>query len=101
VSLPKRKYERTCLCGGLVGAWGTAAPHIDSGQLKAQNLTPKSSRKVAHMSIHDTERLMDEAWAKLCQENGWTCKFCGAVPQRGQRFDNGVCDDCRLIVRSE
>jgi hypothetical protein len=53
------------------------------------------------MGIDDAERLKDEAWAKLCHESGWVCKICGAVPERGQRFDDDVCGDCRLIIRSQ
>jgi len=50
----------------------------------------------------DTERKKDEAWANLCESEGWVCRVCGAVPpERGRRFEGEICDDCRLIAGNE
>jgi tRNA(His) 5'-end guanylyltransferase len=50
----------------------------------------------------DTERNKDEAWANVCESEGWTCRVCGVVPpERGKRFEGDLCDDCRLIARNE
>jgi len=53
------------------------------------------------VSTDDSERKKDEAWANLCRAEGWVCRVCGSVPERGQRFDDNLCDDCRKIVRNE
>jgi hypothetical protein len=53
------------------------------------------------VSTHDSENKKDEAWANLCLAEGWVCRVCGSVPERGQRFTNDLCDDCRKIVRNE
>ena len=34
----------------------------------------------------DLEHEKDAAWTKLCTENGWICRICGAVPERGSDF---------------
>jgi hypothetical protein len=53
------------------------------------------------VSTDDSERKKDEAWANLCRAEGWVCRVCGSVPERGQRFTDNLCDDCRKIVRNE
>jgi hypothetical protein len=49
----------------------------------------------------DTQRRKDDAWAKLCRENGWVCKLCGSFPEVGKRFEDELCEDCRLQIRNE
>jgi hypothetical protein len=53
------------------------------------------------VSTDDFERKKDAAWANLCRAEGWVCRVCGSVPERGQRFTHDLCDDCRKIVRNE
>jgi len=53
------------------------------------------------VSADNSERKKDEAWANLCRAEGWVYRVCGSVPERGQRFTNDLCDDCRKIVRNE
>lgn len=40
------------------------------------------------------------AWEKLCDENDWHCRICGALPELGQQFDNNLCDDCRFSLKN-
>ena len=47
------------------------------------------------------ERERNKTWADLCRTEGWVCKFCGAIPERGQQFNENLCDDCRKIARNE
>ena len=47
------------------------------------------------------ERQKDRAWESLCRQNGWECRICGAVPERGLQFTDNLCDDCRKIMRNE
>jgi hypothetical protein len=49
----------------------------------------------------DAEREKDKVWANLCQESGWVCRICGAVPEHGQQFTDDLCDDCRKIARND
>jgi hypothetical protein len=51
--------------------------------------------------MDDAEREKDRVWANLCRESAWVCRICGAVPERGQRFTDDLCDDCRKIARNE
>ena len=51
------------------------------------------------LSADNNER--DKAWVNLCQQSGWVCKICGAVPNVGQRFEDDLCDDCKLRVKNE
>ena len=53
------------------------------------------------VNTDDPERKKDAAWANLCRAEGWVCRVCGSVPERGQRFMDNLCDDCRKIVRNE
>jgi hypothetical protein len=46
------------------------------------------------VSIDDSESKKDEVWATLCQAEGWVCRVCGSVPERGQRFTDKLCEDC-------
>ena len=57
--------------------------------------------EVPPMSTNHEEQSKDEGWASLCRENGWICRVCGAIPERGRQFDDNLCDDCRLVIRSE
>src|SRR5580704_16789820 len=45
------------------------------------------------MGDEDPESKKDEAWATLCQAEGWACRVCGSVPERGHRFADNLCDD--------
>jgi hypothetical protein len=49
----------------------------------------------------DPERRKDVAWENLCRESGWTCRICGAIPERGKQFEKGLCEDCRLSIKNE
>jgi len=40
------------------------------------------------------------AWQQLCEENGWRCRICGAVPELGQQFENNICEDCKISLRN-
>jgi hypothetical protein len=53
------------------------------------------------MSRDDEEREKDKAWANLCLDTGWVCRLCDAIPKRGKRFENDLCDDCRLLTKNE
>lgn len=53
------------------------------------------------VNTDDSERKKDEAWVNLCRAEGWACRVCGSIPERGQRFPDDLCDDCRKIVRNE
>jgi hypothetical protein len=58
---------------------------------------------VAH--VHAPENLIERnkhlAWEKLCLECGWACRLCGAIPKRGEQFENKLCEDCRLSIKNE
>jgi hypothetical protein len=56
---------------------------------------------VRQVSAEDSERKKDVAWEHLCQENGWACRICGTIPERGKQFENGLCEDCRLSIKNE
>ena len=53
------------------------------------------------MGDEDPEDRKEAAWITLCHAEGWVCRVCGFVPERGQRFADNLCDDCRKIVRNE
>jgi len=53
------------------------------------------------LSPSNIERDKVTAWARLCQESGWVCKVCGAIPEVGKRFDRDLCDDCKLRMKNE
>jgi len=74
-----------------------------SGQLSVDGEIDGAIRAIlSHIvSTDDSESKKDEAWATLCQAEGWVCRVCGSVPGRGQRFEDNLCDDCRKIVRNE
>jgi hypothetical protein len=57
----------------------------------------------APVGTDDTERARtrDAAWHRVCQENGWVCRICGAVPDVGHLFETELCDDCRKMARNE
>ena len=40
------------------------------------------------------------AWEKLCAENGWSCRICGAFPELGQQLEDNVCEDCKISLRN-
>jgi hypothetical protein len=44
------------------------------------------------MSTDDSESEKDKAWANVCRAEGWVCRVCGSVPERGQRFQDNLCD---------
>jgi len=52
------------------------------------------------MSTPDPERRRDIAWEAHCLENGWSCRFCGAIPDVGTQFENNLCEDGRLSLRN-
>ena len=47
------------------------------------------------------ERERTKRGADLCRAEGGVCKFCGAIPERGQQFTENLCDDCRKMARNE
>ena len=49
----------------------------------------------------DLEHSKGVAWEKLCVESGWACRICGAIPELGEQFEKGLCEDCRLSIRNE
>jgi len=54
-----------------------------------------------NQSAPQTEPLTHEkqvAWEKLCEEKGWSCRICGALPDLGQQFENNLCEDCKLSL---
>lgn len=53
------------------------------------------------MTESKSEKLKDATWVELCRQFGWVCKLCGVVPQIGKRFEDNLCDDCRLQVKNE
>ena len=60
-----------------------------------------SSLILRRMETDDRDSQKDDAWAKLCEESKWVCRVCGAVPERGQRFDSDLCGDCQKMLRNE
>ena len=53
------------------------------------------------MNESNSEKLRDATWGELCREYGWVCKVCGTAPQLGERFEDNLCDDCRLQLKNE
>jgi hypothetical protein len=53
------------------------------------------------VTTEEEERRKDAAWATLCRENGWDCRLCGAMPERGKQFADRLCEDCRLAMKNE
>lgn len=42
----------------------------------------------------------ESAWQNLCQESGWQCKVCGALPEIGRQFEKNICEDCQLLLNN-
>ena len=40
------------------------------------------------------------AWQQLCEENGWRCRICGAIPELGRQFENNMCEDCKISLKN-
>jgi hypothetical protein len=79
-----------------------SAPAISRLFTRGIRRSSAKPRYTSHaMGDEDAESRKDEAWATLCQAEGWACRVCGCVPERGQRFADNLCDDCRKIVRNE
>ena len=57
--------------------------------------------RVVDVNTKTPESDSDRIWAATCLAEGWVCKLCGAVPECGKRFDDDLCDDCRLRLKNE
>lgn len=53
------------------------------------------------MTTEDEKRRKAAAWEGLCRENDWCCRFCGALAELGEQFEDALCEDCRLSVKNE
>jgi hypothetical protein len=80
----------------------TCRPSLWAPSSVASGATPnaKSPHCGTGMSTADPERRKDIAWEHLSLENGWSCRICGAIPDVGMRFENNLCEDCRLSLRN-
>jgi hypothetical protein len=38
----------------------------------------------------DAKGERDKAWESLCRAEGWVCRICGGVPERGQHFTDNL-----------
>ena len=86
---------------GIVKSLVPHRPSITHRQChKTDDSTPESSYTSTVVSS-EAEGEKDKAWESLCRAEGWVCRICGAVPERGQQFTDNLCDDCRKIARNE
>ena len=42
------------------------------------------------MVSSDAKGERDKAWESLCRAEGWVCRICGGVPERGQHFTDNL-----------
>jgi hypothetical protein len=56
-----------------------------------------------HLDVNasSADRDRETAWADLCRQRGWVCEICGAVPELGKKFEDDICDECRLRLKIE